>query len=67
MNDVTHNFPRASGVSERIEQIMAMQTIENNPLSADQVEMFAMFETENWSPERRLQHIRDRAAAAAKG
>lgn len=33
------------------------QAIEGNPLTADEVEMFEMFEREGWSPERRRAHI----------
>jgi len=66
MNDVSHKFPRAPQLSEPMQQIMAMQAIEANPLSNDQIEMFEMFEREGWSPERQLEHIRDRARALAK-
>ncbi len=65
MNDQTHNFPSAGKLSENLEQIMAMQAIEGNPLSADQIAMFKMFDAEGWPPEKRLQHIRDRAKALA--
>ena len=44
---------------------MQLQTIEDNPLSADQVAMFEMFEREAWSHEQRLAHIRERVEIAA--
>jgi hypothetical protein len=36
---------------------MRLQEIEGNPLSADEVAMFEMFEREGWTDERRLAHI----------
>ena len=36
---------------------MRLQEIEGNPLSADDVAMFEMFEREAWTHERRLSHI----------
>jgi len=39
---------------------MHLQAIENNPLDAEQAEMFRMFEREGWSAERRLEFIADR-------
>lgn len=44
---------------------MALQEIEGNPLSADQIEMFEMFERERWSHERRLAYLLERAKRAA--
>ena len=47
-----------------------LQAIEGNPLTAEEIAMFEMFEREGWSPERRRAHIlrriedRGRAAAA---
>ena len=34
-----------------------LQEIESNPLSADQIAMFEMFEREGWTHERRRAHI----------
>ena len=42
-------------------EAMAMQEIEGNPLSQDQVEMFEMFERERWSHERCLAYVLERA------
>jgi hypothetical protein len=36
---------------------MRLQEIEGNPLSADQIAMFEMFEREGWSHERRRAYI----------
>jgi len=44
---------------------MRLQEIEGNPLSADQVAMFEMFEREAWSHERRLAYIRAKALPLA--
>ena len=47
-----------------------LQAIEGNPLTAEEIAMFEMFEREGWSPERRRAHIlrriedRGRVAAA---
>lgn len=43
-----------------------LQELEDNPLDAEQIAMFEMFDRENWSHEQRLAHIRRRAEAAAK-
>jgi hypothetical protein len=44
---------------------MRLQEIEGNPLSADQVAMFEMFEREAWSHERRQAYILARAMPLA--
>ena len=51
----------------RIRRLAAMrlQVLEGNPLSADQVAMFEMFEREAWTHERRLDFIIARAAPLA--
>ena len=48
-----------SGLS--LAEAMHLQAMEGNPLDAEQVAMFEMFEREGWSAERRLEHIRERA------
>ena len=46
-----------------------LQAIEGNPLTAEEIAMFEMFERERWSPERRrihiLRRIEDRGRVAA--
>ena len=44
---------------------MRLQEIEGNPLSADQVAMFEMFEREAWTHERRRAYILAKAAPLA--
>jgi hypothetical protein len=44
---------------------MRLQEIEGNPLSADQIAMFEMFEREAWSHERRLAYILAKATPLA--
>lgn len=53
--------------AERQRRLVAMhlQAIEDNPLDAEQIAMFEMFEREGWSQERRLARIRERAEAMA--
>jgi hypothetical protein len=41
---------------------MRLQEIEGNPLSADQVAMFEMFETEAWPHDRRRAYLLAKAA-----
>ena len=42
-----------------------LQELEGNPLNAEQIAMFEMFERERWSHERRLAYIQERARARA--
>jgi hypothetical protein len=44
---------------------MRLQEIEGNPLSADQIAMFEMFEREAWQHERRLAYILAKATPLA--
>jgi hypothetical protein len=44
---------------------MRLQEIEGNPLSADQIAMFEMFEREAWPHERRRAYILTKALAPA--
>lgn len=44
---------------------MHLQHIENNPLNAEEIAMFEMFEGENWSHDRRLAYISERASAGS--
>ena len=54
----------------RLAEAAHLQVIEGNPLTAEEIAMFEMFEREGWPPERRRAHIlrriedRGRAAAA---
>jgi hypothetical protein len=50
---------------ERRLAAMRLQEIEGNPLSADQVAMFEMFEREAWSHERRRAYILARSMPLA--
>ncbi len=44
---------------------MRLQEIEGNPLSADQVAMFEMFEREAWTHEQRLAYLHARVRSLA--
>jgi hypothetical protein len=44
-------------------EAMNLQVIEGNPFSAEDVEMFEMFEREAWPHENRRAYILDQAAA----
>jgi len=50
---------------ERRLEAMRLQEVEGNPLSADQVAMFEMFEREAWTHERRLAYVRAKYHALA--
>ena len=53
----------------RLAEAAHLQAIEGNPLSADEMAMFEMFEREEWSPERRraliVRRIGDRSRVTA--
>ena len=55
----------------RLAEAAHLQAIEGNPLTAEEIAMFEMFEREGWSPERRRTHIlrriEDRGHVAAAG
>ena len=63
-------FPRltdaqiAASRARRLEE-MRLQEIEGNPLDAEQIAMFEMFEREGWPPERRTAYLLARARRAA--
>jgi len=48
-----------------LREAMHLQAIEGNPLDANQIAMFEMFERKGWSNEKRLAHIQERAQAAS--
>jgi hypothetical protein len=64
MNIAIHSFIDVEVSRKRRLQAMAMQEIEGNPLSDDQVAMFEMFEREGWSYERRRRFLDERFMAA---
>ena len=43
-----------------LREAMHVQALEGNPLDADQVAMFEMFDREGWPDERRLAYIHNR-------
>lgn len=51
----------AAAARQRRLEAMRLQEIEGNPLDAEQIAMFEMFEREAWPHERRLAHILERA------
>jgi len=73
MDSIDDRLSEAEVAVARERRLVAMhlQEIEGNPLDAEQVEMFEMFERERWSHRRRLDHLlararRGRPAAAAE-
>ena len=46
-------------------EAMNLQAIEGNPLDADDIAMFEMFEREGWSHERCIAYILEQAKAVA--
>ena len=47
-------------------EAMALQEIEGNPLDAEQIAMFEMFERERWSHEKSTEYLLARAKDLAK-
>ena len=47
-------------------EAMHLQAIEGNPLDAEDIAMFEMFEREGWDDERCLAYILEQARAATK-
>jgi hypothetical protein len=43
-----------------LQEAMHLQALESNPLDAEQIAMFEMFDREGWSDERRRNYIRKR-------
>ena len=63
--DRKHDKPghdAAAGLERRL-VAMHLQSMENNPLNAEQIAMFDMFEREGWSHDERLSYVRARASA----
>ncbi|RWX79208.1 hypothetical protein EPK99_11635 [Neorhizobium lilium] len=52
-------------IRQRTLEAAHLQLIEGNPLDADQMAMFEMFDREGWSQERQRDYILERAKAAA--
>ena len=50
-----------SDATARLRVAMHLQALEGNPLDAEEVALFEMFEREGWSHERRLAFLRDQA------
>ncbi len=46
-----------ASVRERLAEALHLQAMEANPLRSDEVEMFEMFEREEWSPADRRAYI----------
>ena len=46
---------------KRLQEAVRLQEIEGNPLDAEDLALFEMFEREGWSHERRLAHLLERA------
>lgn len=47
----------AAARAQRLREAIALHEIEGNPLDAEQIAMFEMFEREGWSDERALAYI----------
>lgn len=49
----------------RFREARALQEIENNPLTPEEIAMFEMFRREGWSDERRRAYLAERAKKQA--
>lgn len=56
---------RASAGGLSLSEAAHLQALEGNPLDAEQIEMFAMFEREGWPDQKRRDFIRRRALQRA--
>jgi hypothetical protein len=52
-------------IRQRTLEAAHLQAIESNPLDAEQMAMFEMFDREGWSEEEQLAYILERARAQA--
>ena len=63
------NSAARAAAKQLLAEAAHLQAIEGNPLTAEEIAMFEMFEREGWSPERRrihvLRRIEDRGHVAA--
>ena len=63
------NSAASAAANQLLAEAAHLQAIEGNPLTAEEIAMFEMFEREGWSPERRRAHIlrriQDRGRVAA--
>ena len=59
MTKAPHDSGSAQTVAAngRLAEAAHLQAIEDNPLSAEELAMFEMFEREGWTPDRRRAHI----------
>ncbi len=64
MNMHAHEYSSPSESQKRLRQAMAMQEIEGNPLTPDEVEMFEMFDREGWSGEQQQDYLNQSFAAS---
>jgi hypothetical protein len=62
MKDDASN-PLEAGLT--LSEAMQLQSIECNPLDAEQIAMFEMFEREGWDAERRIAYIRSRYSSVS--
>ncbi len=64
MNIIRSEKPNAAVSIDEIERWLEMQhlqAMEGNPLAADEIAMFEMFEREGWSSERQLAYLQEQA------
>jgi hypothetical protein len=68
MQETARKLDKAGLMAKRQRRLEAMnlQAIEGNPLDAEDLAMFEMFEREGWSDERCRAYILSRVAATAK-
>jgi hypothetical protein len=54
------NDAKRTSTGLSLKEAMHLQALEGNPLDAEQVAMFEMFEREGWSEERCIDYLRQR-------
>ncbi|MDE0281990.1 MAG: hypothetical protein OXN16_13090 [Gammaproteobacteria bacterium] len=56
----------SAAVIGQLAEVAHLQAIEGNPLTAEEIAMFEMFEREGWSPECRRAYIASRIEARGR-
>lgn len=56
INDIINTI-ESPEARQSLREAMALQELEGNPLTKEDIEQFVMFEREGWSHEKRREHI----------
>ncbi|MEP1421060.1 MAG: hypothetical protein ABJK59_04750 [Erythrobacter sp.] len=62
---MSEEIARPDLISAKLRQALALQVMEDNPLTDDEVAMFKMFEAKRWSDERCRAYIMEQLSGAS--